>query len=309
MFNKKIICLILIIIAAGNIFSVDFTVSTNNNGKIDRWINCELSKDWRKLDMNANGKPDESCFYVSDKNIVYLITDEKMDSFGTGNPNIFIKITVKGSNFFKEMKVDSNGDGKIDLSRYEQNDKVYLEKYDENFDGKIDRIVEFDKDGIMSKESLDKITPDEVEVDFFEKNILANLNGTNKNIVSSSYNKDSSKKVYAIKSGLKVDEKKKLDAALLTLGYNDEKMDKFYSYMPTGEVLLEEYDTNNDGKIDMWLRYAYKNDRSLKEIVIEKDNNYDGKVDDWQFTDSTRSVIRVEKDTNFDGKVDSVKKF
>jgi len=309
--NFKIYLFIIIAFLIGaNIYSADFKLSTQNNGKIDRWITCDVYKDWQKLDINKNGKSDESCFFVSEKKVVYLISEEKLDSLEKGKPNIFMKINLKGSTFFRELKIDTKGDGKFDMYRYEENDKVYLEKYDENYDGKFDRTLEYDKEGNKTKESLDKITPDESEIDFFENNIIAKLNNDNKKIVQSCYIKEKNRKAYLILRDLSAETKTNLNKALTQIGYNDEKMDKFFYFDKKGNVTKEEYDTVSTGKIDMWVLYEYDaKDGSIKQIVIQKDNNHDGKPDEWQYTDKKRRVVKIEKDTKFNGTKDYVKKY
>ena len=291
-----------------SICSIEFKLDTDEDKKIDRIIQVEVYKDWKLLDRNGNDKPDESCLYMKDS-IVYLIKSEVVDYNNDGKNDIWITITPKGKSFFKEIKIDSNNDGKIDLIRYEENDFVYLQKMDENLDGKFDKIEEYNVGGIVTKEGVDKIVPDESNFDFFEKEILEKLIPPYRTALLTYYKKDSSVKKYIVRDNLKPDEKKKLTEIFFTLGYGDEKMDVYYYFTNSGAVEKEEHDTNNDGKPDMWVKYAFNVDASLKEVIIEKDNNFDGKADEWHFTDKNRRIKKVEKDTNFDGKTDSVKNY
>lgn len=304
----KHFCIFLFSLLTVSLFCVEFKLDENNYGKVDRIIQADIYKEWKQLDLNGNDKPDESCFYVKD-NIVYLIKSETIDYNSDGRFDIWITITVKGKSFFKEIKIDSNNDGKIDLIRYEENDYVYLQKSDENLDGKFDKIEEFNLSGNVIKVGLDKIIPDDFNVDFFEKDILANLIPQYKNILLTYFTKDKETKKYIVRQDLTPAQNKKLEEIFQSLGYNDEKMDIFYYYDNNGNIEKEEHDTNNDGKPDMWVKYKYNADGSLREVVIEKDNNFDGKPDEWHYTDKNRRVKKVEKDTNFDGKVDSVKNY
>ncbi|OHD05782.1 MAG: hypothetical protein A2Z98_15260 [Spirochaetes bacterium GWB1_27_13] len=301
-------CILFLLIAI-SAFSVDVTLDENNDKKIDRWLKIEVYKDWKLLDVNGNDKPDESCFYVSEKNIVYLIFSDIQDYDADGKPDIFMTVTVKGKSFFKEIKIDSNNDGKIDLIRYEEKDKVYLQKSDENFNGKFDKIEEYNSNGVKIKESMDKITPEESTIDYFEKEILAKVTPQNKNLLLAFYEKNENERKYIMKKTLKPDDYRKIDEILFTLGYNNEKMDDIYYFDENGTILKEEHDTNNDTKPDMWVKYTYNAEGGLKDVVIEKDDNFDGKVDEWHYSNNKRQIIKVEKDTDFDGKIDSVKNY
>jgi len=70
--------------------------------------------------------------------------------------------------------------------------------------------------------------------------------------------------------------------------------------------LKEQFDSNGDGNIDIWIDVNYNPNGSTKDIVIKMDTNFDGKIDEWRYANEKREVIRIEKDTNFDGKVDDI---
>ncbi len=290
------------------VYSTEFKVDSDGDKTIDRVMSVEVYKQWKNLDRNANDKPDESCFYVKD-GIVYLIKSEIVDYNNDGKNDIWITFTIKGKSFFKEIKIDSDNDGEIDLVRYEENDYVYLQKIDENLDGKYDKVEEYNLGGIVVKEGIDRLIPEEATIDFFEKDILNKLIPQHKSALLSYYKKDNKAKKFFLRDDLKSDDKKKLDEIFKSLGYGDEKSDVFYYFSNNGSIEREEHDNNNDGKPDMILKYAYNADGTLKEVIIEKDNNYDGKPDEWHYTDKNRRIKKVEKDTNFDGKVDNVKNY
>src|SRR3990172_1426632 len=61
------------------------------------------------------------------------------------------------------------------------------------------------------------------------------------------------------------------------------------------------YDTNKDGKEDVWQSL----DKDGKITKVERDSDFDGKVDIWQYL--LNGVLeKVEADTDFDGKIDKV---
>lgn len=90
-----------------------------------------------------------------------------------------------------------------------------------------------------------------------------------------------------------------------------------------------EYDTNNDGKVDLIVRLDaqgkrvsesvdYNNDGKMDDFYIyrngvlvsrELDTNFDGKVDLWVWLKDGIYVTKYERDLNFDGKPDIVKTF
>lgn len=66
-----------------------------------------------------------------------------------------------------------------------------------------------------------------------------------------------------------------------------------------GGITQFEYDTNNDGKVDLVVRL----DASGRKVSESADYNHDGKMDD--FYAYHKGVLLSRKvDTNFDGKVD-----
>ena len=284
----------------------EIAVSTRKDGKINRWINGEICKDWKKYDSNGNGTPDEAFLYKSDKGTVYLIKNEKIDYNGTGKPNIFVKVKIDGRNVFRDVEIDTNGNGNIDVYIYEKNNVTYKTESDQNHDGKIDKIEEFNNHGVKIKESIGKLIPVDSNITNFYEQILSQLPKNEQDVVLSFYTKKENR--YVI-NDLNKNNMVTLEKILNKLGYNDGKFHSFYYYSELGPVLKEEHDTNNDGKIDLWVNYNYESDWALKDIIIKKDNNHDGKPDEWHYTNNRRQIIRVEKSTNFDGKIDYVKDY
>ncbi len=307
--NKKIVSFIIFFsLFLSPLFGADeeIATSTRKDGKINRWITAEIIKNWKMYDFNGNGKPDEAFLYQSGKDIVYLIKSEKIDFNGTGKPNIFVKVRVEGKNVFRDIEIDTNGDGIVDVYAYEKNNLIYKQASDQNHDGKIDKIEEFNSRGIKIKESTDKLIPLNIEVANFHEQVLSYLPKKEQEIVLSLYTKKENR--YII-NNLNKNNMTTLEGILGKLGYNDGKMDTFYYFLENGMVSKEEHDTNNDGKIDLWVIYSFESDGALKDVVIKKDNNHDGKVDEWHYGNNKRQIIRIEKDTNFDGKVDLVKDY
>ena len=94
------------------------------------------------------------------------------------------------------------------------------------------------------------------------------------------------------------------------------------SYNDKGEALEEQADSNYDGKIDTWIRFAHGRiskveiDRARdgrpdetryyvkgKLSRIQRDSNKDGKADVWEIYAEGR-LERMGVDTDFDGRVD-----
>ena len=142
MFKHYLIPAFMLIISTTCINCLDLTISTKNDGKIDRWLNVDLMKDWKKFDFNKNDKPDESFFYISDKDTVYFINNESFDYKNIGKPLIWIKNEIKDNDVYTEIKTDQNNDGKIDLVILKKNDVIIQKKTDTKMNGIFD-VEEF----------------------------------------------------------------------------------------------------------------------------------------------------------------------
>ncbi len=237
---KKIIILIFLYLISSNIFTLDFNLDTDADNKEDRWINTILYKEWKKLDINKNDIPDESCFYISDKNIVYFIVDEKYDYAKKGKPNIWITNSFEDKNFYTEIKADENNDGKIDLIVNKINDVISLQKSDSDYDGIFEEEEHYNN-GRKIKEAIDSNKDGKMD-DFyiFEGELLL---------------------------------KEEIDSNF------DGKPDMWviFKYKPDNSLYecTIEKDNNHDGKTDEW---HFTNEKR-QVIRIEKDTNFDGKVD------------------------------
>ena len=69
-------------------------------------------------------------------------------------------------------------------------------------------------------------------------------------------------------------------------------------YTDKGDPVEEQADTDYDGKIDTWIKFA--GGRMAKE---ERDRNRDGRADEWRYYVKGK-LSRVQRDTNYDGKPD-----
>lgn len=87
----------------------------------------------------------------------------------------------------------------------------------------------------------------------------------------------------------------------------------FFTFFPTKTFVMERdfgkekiwrVDTNGDKKIDKWVHDNVYD----KLLEIDYDTNSDGKPDIWEYYKDNK-VIRKEIDTDFDGKVDKVEKY
>ncbi|HNZ26706.1 MAG TPA: hypothetical protein PKK13_05695 [Spirochaetota bacterium] len=269
----RVILTLVFVLSCLGLFSADFVLDANNDGKPDRWLSVDMDKNWELLDVNRNKKADEGCFYVSEKNIVYRINEEKQDYNGDGKIDIWIKIVYDKRDFYKEISVDSNYDGKIDMIINEKNDFKTFAKFDLDFDGIFESTEEYSIGTSFSRKEL--VNNEMVEVQY--KTII---------------------------------QKKSEDTNL------DGKMDSFFwtdmiyrsKQLVAEKPIKEEFDSNHDGKIDLWIDINYDAKGKMKEVVAKYDTNFDGKVDEWRYTNDKRQLIRIDKDINFDGKIDTVEK-
>lgn len=238
----NIFIVIFFILSITTLFSDDIEMDTDGDGKNDRWLNVEIFKAWKKIDINKNDKPDESCLYVSDRNKIYFIKLEKFDYSGKGKPNIQIRNKIEGKNFFTEIEVDENMDGNIDFILYKKNDVMYMKKSSNGTSKIFDVIEEYDSNGLLVKESVD-INKDGImdDANIFNNNILIRQE------IDSNFDKAVDIWVH-------------------------------FKYKPdnTFEECIIEKDNNFDGKADEW---HTTNDRR-QVIKIEKDTDFDGKVDE-----------------------------
>ena len=92
----------------------DFKFDTDGNDKADRWLKVDIFKKWEALDLNKNGKPDETYLYISDKNIVYFINEESYDYSGNGKADIWINNKREGKKVHSVVKADTDNNNKID---------------------------------------------------------------------------------------------------------------------------------------------------------------------------------------------------
>ncbi len=67
----------------------------------------------------------------------------------------------------------------------------------------------------------------------------------------------------------------------------------------TGQLVISEFDRNEDGKVDYRVHYGEAGSMVREEL----DFNYDGKMDDFCFYESGL-LVREEIDTDFNGVVD-----
>lgn len=71
-----------------------------------------------------------------------------------------------------------------------------------------------------------------------------------------------------------------------------------------GTRVMSEYDSDNDGKPNVFKYYTRSDDGSVHLDRKERDEDGDGKIDVWERFDATGNVIRMGRDTDGDGKVD-----
>ena len=86
---------------------------------------------------------------------------------------------------------------------------------------------------------------------------------------------------------------------LLTFDTNKDGKTDVWNYMDGTRLVRSEIDTNFDGIIDRWEYYA--GDGSLEKVGFSREK--DGKVDAWAFKGADGQVTRIEISTRRDGQV------
>ncbi len=268
---KKIITCIFICLCTVGAFSWDLRLDTKKDGKEDRFLNVEVAKKWENFDFNRNKIPDENCFYVSEKKMVYQILEEEQDFNADGQTDIWIKYNYQKYSFTREISIDSNGDGTADFITFERNNFVHKKMYDLNFDGQYDSVEEYTKkDPYGRKEFVgDRQTYVRYEVIEVKKSEDTNYDG-------------------------------KMDSFFWTEEHYRGKT------LVAKKPLREEFDKNHDGRIDIWMIVTYGPDGRMQSVVTKYDNNFDGKVDEYRHANGRGEVIRQEFDYNGDGRIDKV---
>ncbi|MEQ1503907.1 MAG: hypothetical protein ABMB14_16820 [Myxococcota bacterium] len=71
-----------------------------------------------------------------------------------------------------------------------------------------------------------------------------------------------------------------------------------------GVRVMSEYDTDSDGKPNVFKYYIRSEDGAMHLDRKERDEDGDGKIDVWERFSLTGEVVRTGRDTDGDGKVD-----
>lgn len=71
-----------------------------------------------------------------------------------------------------------------------------------------------------------------------------------------------------------------------------------------GLRVMSEYDTDNDGKPNVFRYFIKGDDGNVHLDRKERDEDGDGRIDVWERFDASGTVIRSGRDTDGDGKVD-----
>lgn len=72
----------------------------------------------------------------------------------------------------------------------------------------------------------------------------------------------------------------------------------------SGKLQLLKYDSNRNGKVDMW---SYMDGSRVIRVEIDKDE--DGKIDRWEYYDTNQKIEKVELSTRNDGKASRVEHY
>jgi hypothetical protein len=87
----------------------------------------------------------------------------------------------------------------------------------------------------------------------------------------------------------------------------DSDYDGFFDWVDhyqRGDRVYSEYDSDNDGKPNVFKYYVRGEDGAVHLDRKERDEDGDGKIDVWERYDTSGNVIRMGRDTDGDGKVD-----
>ncbi len=71
-----------------------------------------------------------------------------------------------------------------------------------------------------------------------------------------------------------------------------------------GHRVMSEYDTDFDGKTNVYKYYSIGEDKIARLDRKERDSDGDGKIDVWERYNDAGEVIRTGRDTDGDGKMD-----
>lgn len=97
------------------------------------------------------------------------------------------------------------------------------------------------------------------------------------------------------------------DAGQLEREEMDSDYDGFFDWTDhyqKGVRVMSEYDTDNDGRPNVFKYFIRAEDGTVHLDRKERDEDGDGKIDVWERFDATGAVIRSGRDTDGDGKVD-----
>jgi hypothetical protein len=97
------------------------------------------------------------------------------------------------------------------------------------------------------------------------------------------------------------------DSGVLDREEMDSDYDGFFDWTDhyqKGDRVMSEYDSDNDGKPNVFKYFMRGEDGTVRLDRKERDEDGDGKIDVWERFDATGAVIRMGRDTDGDGKVD-----
>ena len=72
----------------------------------------------------------------------------------------------------------------------------------------------------------------------------------------------------------------------------------------SGKLQLLKYDSNRNGKVDMW---SYMDGSRVIRVEIDKDE--DGRIDRWEYYDANQKIEKVGLSTRNDGKASRIERY
>ncbi len=260
--DQKII-IILVFMVINTLLQAVIELDTDQNGRTDRWIDAQLFSEWRKHDVNRNGQPDESWFYVSERGIIHLIASEQYDTNADGIKEVSVTHTPEGNNIRTVLNIDRNDDGKPDYTILKFNDVPYEERYDNNFNGYFENIEEVVENGFRLKESVD--TNENGRMNEFYYYVFIN---PETRLPGNKWLNDDAQGKIPVRYELDTNHDGQLDMWVV-FNYNT----TWEIVQGTSPTIIK--DNNFDGKPDEW----HYTDARRQVIRIERDQNFDGVVD------------------------------
>jgi antitoxin component YwqK of YwqJK toxin-antitoxin module len=230
------------------------------------------------------------------------------DTDGDKQPDVFAAYDGQGNR--KSLRMDKNGDGKIDTWQdYKQGELVEL-KRDKDGNGRIDTRVSFEK-GEKKRLVRDADGDGYFETSqFYDRkdwDMVLERNYKNGDPAARLfYKKGALRKKMTFSSAGETDFVEHFDSRgelVKTREREEGGGELTWFYGEDGQAMRAERDRDRDGSPEE--TFFYQNGSLTR---VEEDSNGDGQADIREYYDQSEALIRRETDLDHDGKADMVKK-